>query len=564
MQGMAFFETLAKDLRYAVRMLRRDPGFSALAVLSLALGIGGNAAIFSLVNEALIRPLPYPESERLVRVTGYYPQGALVALQQRTQTMEVAAFTGDSEFNLTRQGEAMQLVGSTVSSNLFFVLQSAPELGRAIRPGEDQPGQDRIVMLSHALWQTKFGGDPGIVGRWITIDGVDRQVVGVMPPGFGFPSFQVQVWMPLHIDPRDSFNTWNTGFMPLVARLRPGFTLPEARGEIRPLIAQILPLFPYVMFLSWNADATVLPLQQDLTRDFRSKLMVLQFAVGLVLLIACANVAGLLLSRASTREKEMAVRAALGASRGRMIRQVLTESAVLALAGAGLGLFLASASLSDLKLLLPQEALHLAGTELDWRTSTLMTVVATLAGFAFGLIPALRTSKLDLATSLKTGGRSSTGSFNLRLRSALIAGEVALAALLTVSAGLLIKSLWKLAQVNPGFSSEHVLTARITPDQKVCRERAACVVLYQELLRRAQGLSGVSVVAAVNTLPLSGETPSVPVEVEAHRIVPAEGGGYLLWAGAVTPDYFRVMRIPILEGRGFADSDSERSAPVVC
>jgi len=563
MNSIGFFDTLAKDLRCALRMLKRNPAFGALAVLSLALGIGGNAAMFSLVNAALLRPLPYPESDRLVRITDYYPQGALTVLQERSQTMDIAGYSTDSEFNLTGQGEAMRIVGSSVSSNLFVVLQTGPELGRVMRPGENQPGQDRVVLLSHALWQKKFGGDPAIIGRYITIDGVDRQVIGVMPPGFEFPSSGAQLWVPWHMDPRDSFSTWNTGFMPLIARLRPGFALPQARGEIRPLIRQLLPLFPYTMFRSWNADATVLPLQQDLTSNFRNRLMVLQFAVGLVLLIACANVAGLLLSRASTRQKEIAVRAALGAGRGRIIRQLLTESVVLALAGAALGLVLASVTFSDFKLLLPPTAAELAGAQVDWRVSALMAVVATLAGLAFGLAPALSASKLDLANSMKTGGRRSAGIASVRARSALIAGEVALAAVLTVSAGLLIKSLWNLAQVNPGFSAEQILTARITPDQKVCRQRTTCVALYDELLRRAQTTTGVSDVAAVNTLPLSGETPSIPVEVEGHPVVAAEEGGPLFWAGAVTPDYFRMMHIPIVEGRAFADSDSEESAPVV-
>jgi len=563
MNSLGFYETLAQDLCYAARALRRSPAFALLAVLSLALGIGGNAAIFSLLDRALLQPLPYPDPAGLVRVTDYYPQGVLRALQQQSRTMDIAGFTTDSEFNLTGQGEAMRLVGSSVSSNLFVVLQAGPEVGRIFRPGEDRPGQDRIALLSHALWMQKFGGNPSVIGRFITVDGVGREVVGVMPAGFGFPSSDAQLWVPMHIDPRDSFATWNTGFMPLVARLRPGFTLEQARGEVRPLITRILPLFPYTMFRSWNDDATVLPLQQDMTSDFRSRLIVLQFAVGLVLLIACANVAGLLIARAAHRRKEIAVRVALGAGRGRIIRQLLTESMVLSLAGALLGLVLASFTLADFKLLLPPSALGAAAAHIDWRVSLVMAIVAIVTGVAFGLAPALSASRLDLATSIKTGGRRSAGTASVRLRSALIAGEVALAAVLAVSAGLLMKSLWRLAGVNPGFSSQRILTARITPDPKLCDPRAACVAIYDELLRRTQNSTGVSDVAAVNTLPLSGETPSLPVEYEGHPIIAAQEGGPLLWAGAVTPDYFRIMSIPILKGRAFADSDSEKSAPVV-
>ncbi|HXJ96348.1 MAG TPA: ABC transporter permease [Terriglobia bacterium] len=563
MNSIGFFETLGQDLRFALRMLKRNPAFSALAVLSLALGIGSNAAMFSLVNEALIRPLPYPDPDRLVRITDYYPQGALTALQERSRTMDIAGYSNESDFNLTGKGEAMRIVGSSVSSNLFLVLQTGPELGRVLRPGENQPGRDRVVVLSHTFWQNKFGGSPAIIGRYITIDGVDRQVVGVMPTGFEFPSADVQLWVPLHLDPGDSFATWSTGFMPLVARLRPGFTQQQAQGQIRPLVAQILPLFPYVMFRSWNADATVLPLQRDLVANIRSRLVVLQSAVGLVLLIACANVAGLLLSRAAARQKEIAVRAALGAGRGRIIRQLLTESVVLAVLGAALGLALASFTFSDFKLLLPQTAPGVAAAQVDWRVSALMAIVATLAGLVFGLAPALNASKLDLASAIKTGGRSSGGTSNVRLRSALIAGEIALAALLAVSAGLLIKSLWLLVQVNPGFSTQQILTARITPNLDVCHDRAACVAFYNELLERAQGISGVSAVAAVNALPLTGETPALPVEVEGRPRVQSEEGSPMLWAGAVSPEYFGMMRIPILEGRGLTESDAETSAPVV-
>jgi len=563
MNSLGFFEMLAQDLRYALRTLRRSPAFTLLAVASLALGIGGNAAMFSLLNGVLLRPLPYPESDRLVRVTDYYPEGALVALQQQSRTMDIAGYTTDSEFNLTGQGEAMRLVGSSVSSNVFTVMQSGPELGRIFRPGEDRPGQDRIVLLSHGLWQQKFGGDPNVIGRFITIDGMDRQVVGVMPAGFDFPSADAQLWIPMHIDPRDSFAMWNTGFVPLVARLRPGFTLAQAQGEIRPLITRILPLFPYTMFHSWNQDAAVVPLQQDMTSDSRDRLIVLQFAVGLVLLIACANVAGLLISRAATRQKEIAVRVALGAGRGRIIRQLLTESVVLSLFGAVAGLALASFTFTDFKLLLPRQAFGLTAAHVDWRVSLVIAAVAIITGLAFGLAPALGASRFDLAASIKTGGRRSSGTTGVRLRSTLIAAEVALAAVLAVSAGLLIKSLWMLSQVNPGFSPARILTARITPDSKICQSREACVALYDELLRRAQESADVSDVAAVNTLPLSGETPSLPVELEAHPLVAAEQGAPLFWAGAVTPDYFRMMHIPIVKGRAFAHSDSEKSAPVV-
>jgi len=554
--------TLLQDVRYGLRQLRRSPGFTAVDVLTLALGIGGNAAMFSIVNALLLRPLPYADPQRLVRLTGYYPKGALVALQQESRAMDIAGFTTESEFNLTGQGEAVRLVGSAVSADMFSLLGVGTELGRTFRTGEDQPGQDRLVVLSHALWKGKFGGDPGILGRPIMIDGVSRQVVGVMPPAFGFPSPQVQFWMPLHLDPGNTFDYWNTGFMPVVGRLRPGATLPQARNEIRPLISHILRLFPYTMAPNWNADATAIPLQQDLIVDIRSKLILLQCAIGLVLLIACANVANLLLSRAAVRQKEMAVRTALGASRPRIVRQLLTESVVLALLGGTLGLAVSQNDLAILKLAMPMNTPGWPEIGFDWQVFVFVAGIAIAAGSLAGLAPAVTASRLDLTGIINTAGRRSVGTAGVRLRATLIAGEVGLAALLAVSAGLLLKSLWLLMRVNPGFRPERILTVRVSPNPSVCRSRSECVTLYDELLRRARGITGISDVAAINAIPLGGQVPAIPVELEGHPLVPSENVAPMLWSGAVTPEYFQLMRIPVLRGQVFTDAIGEKSEAV--
>ena len=555
--------TVYQDLKYGLRMLAKNPGFTVVAVLTLALGIGGNAAMFSIVNALLLRPLPYAEPHRLVRVTGFYPKGALVALQQETGTMDVAGFTTESEFNLTGQGEAVRLVGSAVSADIFSVLGVGTELGRTFRAGEDQPGQDRLVVLSHALWKGEFGGDPGILGRPIMIDGVGRRVVGVMPPDFGFPSPRVQFWMPLHFDPGNSFDFWNTGFMPVVGRLRPGATLQQAQNELRPLIAHIIPLFPYTMAPNWNADATVIPLQQDLIVDIRDKLILLQCAIGLVLLIACANVTNLLLSRAAVRQKEMAVRTALGASQARIVRQLLTESVVLALVGGALGLTVSWNALAILKLALPMNTPGWPEIGFDWRVFMFVAGIAIVAGALSGLAPAVIGSRLDLTGIINAAGRRSVGTVGVRLRGALIAGEVGLAVLLAVSAGLLLRSLWVLMRVDPGFRSERILTVRVSPNPSVCRSRSECIALYDELLRRACGITGISDVAAINAIPLGGQVPAVPAELEGHPVVPSENFAPMLWAGAVTPEYFRLMRIPVLRGKVFSDAVTEKSEAVV-
>jgi putative ABC transport system permease protein len=562
LQPQRWEDEMMQDLRFALRMLLKHKGFTAVAVLSLALGIGGNAAIFSLVNRALIQPLPYAEPDRLVRITEWYPKGAVAAFQEQSQTMEVATHTTDLEFNLTGQGEAARLVGSQVSANLFTLLSAEARIGRTFVAGEDRSGRDGIVILSHTLWRNKFGDDPKIIGRPLTIDGVARKVVGVMPPEFSFPSPKVQLWLPVRFDASNRGEYWEYGWMPLLARLRPGATLPQAQGELRILIARMIPLFPWPMPTDWNAKATVLPLQEDLTNDLRGKLFLLLAAVGCVLLIACANVASLLLARVAARQREMAVRAALGAGRGRIVRQLLTESVVLAFAGAGLGIVLAMGSLSVLKSALPENNALLTAAEIDWQVLAFVTLLALLTGLAFGIAPALHAAKLDLATALKTRGQQTTGMAGARLRSSLIVTEVALAVALVVGAGLLIKSLWLLTQENPGFHPEQIVTVRVYPPQTLGKERASYSALYDELLRGARNISGVMEVAAANTTPLSDEVPIIPLELEGHMLAAGQNAP-VFWAGAVTPSYFQTLRIPLVAGRLFNEFDHETSAEVV-
>ncbi len=563
MSPWLLLEQLGQDARYALRTLRKNPAFTAVAVLSLALGIGGNAAIFSLVNGVLLESLPYAEPERLVRVTGYYPQGAIVYLQEHTRTLEIAGYTTDSPFNLAGHGEARQVAGSSVSANLFALLGARAALGRTFEPGEDRPGRDGVAVLSHALWREAFASDPGVIGRVVIVQDRNRQVVGVMPRDFAFPGSGTQVWIPHHLDPADSTAHWGAGYMPLLARRLPTMTLAQAQGEIRPLVAQIVPLFPFTMPRDWNATATVLPLQADLVRDVRGKLLVLLGAVGGVQLIACVNVAGLLLALAAARRKEMAVRAALGAGRTRLVRQLVTESVVLALAGGGLGIALAFAALTRLKAALPMGIPRLAEAAIDGRVLAFVTLLAVATGLAFGVLPALRAARVDLAQAVKASAQRSPDRSALGLRRSLIVGEVALAVVLVIGAGLLMRSLWHLTHVDPGFRSAQVLTARVSPSPSACADRSTCIAFYAELLRLARDLDGVTDAAAANVLPLGDEVPFLPVEVEGQPLRPAEKPAPLAWTGAVTPDYFRVLGIPVLRGRTFTDADGERTSRVV-
>jgi predicted permease len=554
-------EKVLQDIRYGLRMLWKAPGFTAIAVLTLALGIGANTAIFSLVNGILLVPLPYSKPEQLVSVTGSYPNGALVAMHEQVHTIDVGAYAEGHDFNLTGMGEPVRLTGTLVSAQLLSILGTRPELGRTFYPGEDRAGQDNSVVLSHALWEQRFGKDATIIGRSIQLEGVGRQVVGVMPVDFRFPSTKTQVWIPLHNDPGDTASYWAGDYMPVIGRLRPGATVQQAQAEIRMFQSHVGALFPWQMPASWNADVSVVKLQSGMVVDVRTRLLMLLGAVALVLLIACANVANLTLSRGATREKEIGIRSALGAGRQRIARQLLTESVVLASVGGLLGLFLAAMGLSLLKAALPADTPRLADVQLDWRVLIFTGGLTILTGVVFGLAPALQSSRTGLTESLKSGGRGGAVSVSQRLRGFLAVGEVAFAMLLVVSAGLLIRSFWALSHVNPGFQPEHILTAHITPDQSFCIDPARCLTFYRSVLDQVQSSPGASGAALVNTLPLGGRVSKRSLQMEGF-MGPADATMPLFWLDVVSPDYFRVMGIPLLSGRWFTRADESGNSPV--
>jgi putative ABC transport system permease protein len=462
------------------------------------LGIGGNAAIFSLINALLVRPLPYMQPERLVRITGFYPRAAVPFFQGRSNAMEVAAVSPGGELNLTGQGEASQVFGSNASPNLFSILGAPLAMGRSFQPGEELPGRDRVVILSHVLWKERFGGDASAIGRVIRLNDVDREIVGIMPPGFSYPSARVQLWLPLRLDPSNFIEYWGSQFIPLVARLRPGAALAEAQSEVRTLMAEFRGAFPFPMPRNFNADSTAIPLQQDIIGDVRRRLLILLCSVAAVLLIACANVSSLLLSRATARRKEIALRAALGAGRLRIIRQLMTESVGLALIGAGLGVLLGLSALSIFKSVLPPTLPGLAQAKIDWQVVASVTSLALLTGLASGFAPALSASQVDIAETIKTGTPRAATGFWSRFRNLIIAGEGALTLVLLISAGLLLKSVYKLSTANPGFDASRILTVQISPNQSLCTQRETCVALYDRLLQQAGRIVGVAETAVAN------------------------------------------------------------------
>jgi putative ABC transport system permease protein len=554
MWTLSSIERLRQDLTYAARIFSRAPVFTFVAVISLALGIGGNAAMFSLVNALMLRPLPYSAPERLVRITGIYPRAAVSFFQQRSRSMDVAAVSIGSETNLTGQGTAIRVFTSSASCNFLDVLGATVARGRSFRRDEDVPGRDGVAIISDSLWKQKFGADPAIIGRTVTLNGLNRQIVGVMPAGFSYPSARVEAWIPMRLDPSNFLEYWAGEFMPFVGRLRPAATPSEAALEVRRLTSEFRTTFPYPMARDWNADSTVIPLQTDIVGDVRGKLTVLLAAVGTVLLIACANVAGLLLSRAATRRKEMALRASLGATRMRVIRQLLTESCLLALLGAGLGLVIGQAALAIFKSVLPSSLPGLEQANIDWQVAGAVTALAFLTGLAFGLAPALSASQIDLTDVMKTGTQKSISNVWARLRSALVIAEVGLTLLLAVTAGLLLKSLYGLSNSSPGFDPDRLLTIKISPNQMDCAQRTACIALYDRLVARVTRIPGAGAVAISNSVPLDGELPTIPIDVEGHPKT-VDHPAPMVWFGGVTPDYFRMLHIRLLAGRYFAAAD---------
>lgn len=559
--GFQWLETPLQDVRYGLRQLRRNPGFTTVAVLTLALGIGANTAIFSLVNGILLQPLQFSQPKRLVSITDSFPQGAVVAMRSNLHSIEVAGYWDGQDLNLTGMGEPTRLHGAAVSSNFFSVLGVRAEIGRAFLPGEDQPGKDEVVMLSHALWRQKFGADPSVVGREVTLEGKSREVVGVMSAGFQFGSSKAQFWIPLHLDPRAIGAYWGGGFMPVIGRLRAGATLGQARAELSSYIPRMRKMFPWRMPDALWASVTVIPLQQSLVGGVSEKLLILLGATGLILLIACVNVANLLLARAATRQREMAMRSALGAGRWRICRQLLTESLTMAMGGGALGVLFAVGGISALKAILPADTPRLETVTIDWRVLAFTALVAILTGLVFGIAPALDASRIDVMSSLKAGSRHSTATTR-RLRGLLTVAEVSLAFVLVTAAGLTAKSLWELLHVNPGFDTESVLAARLTPNESYCADFARCRDFYRNVLDQTRALPGVEGAAAVNVLPLGGRINAFAADVEGHPMPPGAPAP-VLFDTLITPDYLRVMGIPLLRGRELTPADMDSNAPPV-
>lgn len=568
-------ETILQDLRYGVRMLIKSPSFTIVAIIALALGIGANTAIFSVVNAVLLRPLPFANADQLMMVwetdssrgqqrgSASYPNFA--DWRDQNHVFEHMASFHNSDFIMTGRGESARLQGAVVNADLFPLLGVTPVLGRAFLADEDKPGDTgRVAILSHELFQKRFGADPNVVGQSMVLDAKTYTIIGVMPPAFQFPiqNDPVELWTTVAIDREGKepiTDMRGAHYMNVIGRLKPGVSTVQARAEMNSIGARLEQQYPDK---NLHRSVGIEPALEALVGDIRPVLLILLGAVGCVLLIACANVANLLLARAMSRHKEMAIRAALGASRARVVRQLLTESVLLSLAGGGLGLVLAI-WWSDLLVSLGKQDIPRAlQVGVDWRVLGFTVGVSLLTGIVFGLVPALHSSKTQLTETLKEGARggSGEGARRNRVRNVLVVGELAIAVVLLVCAGLLIQSLWRLRQVSPGFDPHNVLTFVVgVPEVKYPSAKQA--QFYRDLVARVEALPGVSSASAIIPLPLSGDRFVITFEVEGRPV--AKGDQPSADFFATGPGYFKTMGIAIRQGRDFNEHDDKRGPGVI-
>ena len=566
-------DPLLRDLKYALRRLRKSPGFAAVVILTLALGIGANTAIFSVVNTVLLRPLAYRAPERLVTINHFYRSAQLNNLEapvsaagfreyrEHTRSFESMAVETGWSVNLTGTGDPERLNGTRASGDYFHVLGVPAQLGRTLGEDDDVPGKNRVVVLSDGLWRRDFGGDPRAVGRMIELNDEAYQVVGVMPAGFpDFFNRSADIWTPLALTP-DQFDPSQFGreWLNVVARLRPGVTLDQAKAEMTALADQLKRQYPNALGPEWTLS--VHALDELATKSIRPALLVLLGAVGFVLLIACANVANLLLARAAVRIKEFAVRSALGADRWIIVRQLLAESIVLALAGGVLGLALAYVSVRSLVAAVPNLP-RASEVGIDGHVMLFTLAVALVTGVLFGLAPALQTSRANLQSALREGGRSGAADFSGRLvRRGLVVGEVALALALLVGAGLLIRSVARLQRVDPGFDAEHLLTFTLSLPVVKYASDTTQVQFFEQALERIDNVPGVIAAGGTTTMPFGGGWTTGSFNIEGYTPAPNQPSP---WGDirSVTPDFFRTMRIAVRRGRVFTAADRAGSDPV--
>ncbi|HST22626.1 MAG TPA: ABC transporter permease, partial [Blastocatellia bacterium] len=554
-------EAIAQDIRYGFRMLLKNRSFTLIAIFALALGIGANTAIFSVVNAVLLRPLPYNDPARIMTVLHQELSPVAPAnffdWREQQSVFESIAAAQYWTANLTGRDRPEQLNGLQLTADMFHLLGVSPALGRTFSDGEDQPGNERVIVLSHGLWQRRFGGDSNIINQQITLDGQSYTIIGVMPKEFQFAPFwatRAEIWSPLNLAPRLTDRGGQS--LRIFARLKEGVTVGQAQAEMEAISQRLQQQYPDN---NTGLNVFVDPLHEVVVGKTRPALLILLGAVCFVLLIACANVANLMMARATARQKEIAVKTALGASRSRIVRQLLTESVMLAIAGGLAGLLLASWGISGLLALSPANLPRAQTITLDGYVLGFTLAISILTGLVFGLVPALQASKLNLNESLKEGGRSSTESSRRnRVRRLLVVSEIALALVLLVGGGLMIRSFLRLQSVDSGFNPRNVLTMIVSlagSEHSTGPKRAA---FFNQLLERVESLPGVESASAINHLPLVGDMWGLGFTIEG-RPAPLPGERPVGVYRIVQPNYFQTMGATLVAGRDFTERDNEKS-----
>jgi putative ABC transport system permease protein len=551
------------DMRYAGRQMVKTPGFTIVAVLTLAFGIGATSAIFSVVNGVILRPLPYPNAGSLMRVLEIVPQYGRFSVapasfldwrQQNTVFERIAAYTGGTATFLGSDGPE-RIAMSSVTWDLFDLLQVSPALGRSFRAEEDLPGRNTAIVLSHGMWQRRFAADPGVLGRSVTLSGTPVTIVGVMPAGFYFPNRDAEFWRPIAFDTAKA--TRGGHFIGVIARLKPGVSQQQAGLEMKTIAARLAQQYPES---SAGESAEVIALQDLIVGPIRPMLLTLLGAVAVVVLIACANVANLLLVRASVREKEIAIRAAMGAGRRRLVLQMLAESLVLALIGGALGVLLAYLAISPIQTLSAGSIPRVLDVTLDRNVLAFAFIVTLATGVLFGLAPAWQASRTTVGAVLKEGGRSSTGSGGRWLRNSLLVAEVALSIVLLVGASLLLRSFAKITSIDPGFRPERVLAFRVALPEPAYPKPHNQVAFYDQLIEKLQTSPQVESVGMVQQAPMRGD---YVLSFDIQGRPPAKHGEEpSANHRVISPGYFQALGIPLLRGRSFNDRDIETSPRV--
>ncbi len=559
-RGTAGWEHLKQDISFGVRLLLKNRTYSVMALATIALGIGCTTAVFSLVDGVLIRPLPFPAPHRLF-VADLGMRGPFDVLRANSRLADYAAHLGVRAFNTTGREWPERLKGCEVSANFFRVLGVNPAVGRTFANGEDRPGKSRVAVLSHAFWVERYGARPDVIGQPLMLDEAAYEIVGVMPAWFQYPEAAARVWVPMRLDPREIGEYWGSGGLAAFARLRDGVRVGAAQAEIEAWMPRIRAMFPWQMPDAWERSVVLTGLQEALVASVRLRSLLLLSAVALVLLIAIVNVANLMIGQTAARRRELALRTSLGATPGRLARQLLTEAMVLAVTGGAAGTLLAFGELTLLKHWLPADTPRLAEVAIDWRVLTFTVAMSLGSGLLIGLLPAW-TARASRSLAPVDGSRTTRSVRGLRTDAVLVMTEAAFATVLLVGAGLLLHSLWTLLQVDPGFRVESVVTADLSPGRAAAASVEKTVAVLDQVRAKLAEYPGVMNAAATNVLPLTPEPSVFAAAIEDHPRPPEEPQ-FVLWSTEVTPEHLSTLGIRLLQGRRFTAADRRRAPLVV-